>query len=449
MSVIKKYSLSILMLVAGAMYGNAAKIEFIGTQRSVITEQPPASTGLNDIYVLYSIGGVSAQFTASGPGPVKWYRFNSMGGGYAEEVPSEQNGPVSTLSRLDGNMGYIVEEGDSRYYFWVVDYRSYRSFWAELAISPDSDCANTVLTTYGGANDEIRYYSINGAPQTLSRDIELRYNTLTWDADASVYRQTEAVVTYPYIPANVYVPSPLCDTEFVLSWDRFLRTWGEDVSVVSPQYTAIAVSAVTSASQTVRESDNEKKDGGSASLGGSAPCEIEFSATTTDAAIYREWQFATDPDFVNLIDRYNETDVTYTFRDQGTTYVRFMASNAAGTCDWYSETYQVNIGESALDCPNAFSPGSTEGINDEWKVSYKSIITFECHIFNRWGQKMTEFTDPSQGWDGRYKGKLVPAGVYYYVIKATGSDGKEYKLNGDINIINFEDNRRTSSSPQQ
>ena len=34
-------------------------------------------------------------------------------------------------------------------------------------------------------------------------------------------------------------------------------------------------------------------------------------------------------------------------------------------------------------------------------------------------------------------GKLVPAGVYYYVIKATGADGKKYDLSGDINIVDY------------
>ena len=50
---------------------------------------------------------------------------------------------------------------------------------------------------------------------------------------------------------------------------------------------------------------------------------------------------------------------------------------------------------------------------------------------------MATLTDPSQGWDGRYAGKEVPAGVYYYVINAEGADGKQYKLSGDINIIGY------------
>ena len=63
-------------------------------------------------------------------------------------------------------------------------------------------------------------------------------------------------------------------------------------------------------------------------------------------------------------------------------------------------------------------------------------MSFECHIFNRYGREITSFNDPAMGWDGTYKGKLVPAGVYYYVIKAKGADGKQYELSGDINILN-------------
>ena len=144
-----------------------------------------------------------------------------------------------------------------------------------------------------------------------------------------------------------------------------------------------------------------------------------------------------DIEFENISMRFNELETTHTFLDYGTYYVRFMASNDAGTCDYYGATYEISVGESRLECPNAFSPGATEGVNDEWKVSYKSITSFECHIFNRWGIKVAEFSDPSQGWDGRHNGKLVPAGVYYYVIKARGADGRDYDLKGDINIINY------------
>ena len=68
-------------------------------------------------------------------------------------------------------------------------------------------------------------------------------------------------------------------------------------------------------------------------------------------------------------------------------------------------------------------------------MSYRSIVSFECQIFNRWGKRLATLTHPSQGWDGKAGGKVVPSGVYFYAIKARGADGKDYKLSGDINVI--------------
>ena len=39
---------------------------------------------------------------------------------------------------------------------------------------------------------------------------------------------------------------------------------------------------------------------------------------------------------------------------------------------------------------------------------------------------------------------LVKPGVYYYVLEALGSDGKKYKLSGDINIIRYKNRLDTS-----
>ena len=61
-------------------------------------------------------------------------------------------------------------------------------------------------------------------------------------------------------------------------------------------------------------------------------------------------------------------------------------------------------------------------------------------------KKIISFSDPAQGWDGKKGGKLVPSGVYYYVIKAVGSDGKKYNLSGDINIINSKQSVGTGTS---
>ena len=117
--------------------------------------------------------------------------------------------------------------------------------------------------------------------------------------------------------------------------------------------------------------------------------------------------------------------------------MRYMVANASGTCQSYSDTYTITVSESDLKCPNVFSPGTSSEINDVWKVSYKSLVDFHCWIYNRWGNLVYEYTDPGGGWDGYYRGKLVDTGVYYYVITATGSDGRKWNKRGDINILRF------------
>lgn len=441
-----KKSVLVFLGASICLFSNAA-VTFTGNDKTIISERPSTSTGLNDIYIIYDADNVTAHYTATTSATVTWYRFSNLGGAYAEPINGvTRNGKTFSYKLPQGDMGYIIEEGTNRYYFWVVDYATHPVSINSLEISPEQECDVTSLNV-SATGERIAYYTINGQAKELDRGFSLSYYTLQYDEASQNYQQVDAVETYPYIPSTLRVTAPLCNTDFSLSGDRFLKTWGEEVSVTGPYYTATAVDANVSATQTDREIDNEKKEEVSG-LGGSAPVEILFKAVCSDAVVYKEWQMSTDAEFENITLRLNEEETTYTFREQGTTYVRFVASNDAGTCDYYSDTYEVSIGESKLDCPNAFSPGASEGTNDEWKVSYKSIVSFECHIFNRWGIKLAELTHPSQGWDGKHNGKVVPAGVYYYVIKAEGADGKKYELSGDINVINYTYNGSTGTTTE-
>lgn len=431
----------ISLMVCGTLN---ATISFSGATHKVITEKPDVTTGLNNIYVLNSLNGTQMVYTATTSAPVTWYKYSNLGGGYAEEVAGvKQSGKTYTLNLTgSGDMGYIIEEGSNRYYCWVVDYSLHQLYLSSLGFASQQDCDMTELIFTGKA-DRIIYYTINGQAKELNRDIRLSYYTLEYNESTENYDQVVSEKSFSYLNGAMRTIAPLCDTEFTLSGDKYLKEWGIQQSITSELFNTNAVEAKTSATQTARENDNEQKD--ETPLGGSAPCEIEFKAVCTDAAIFQEWQMSTDSEFENITMRINEPITTYTFREYGTTYVRFVASNAAGSCNYYSDTYEVSVGESRLECPNAFSPDASEGVNDEWKVSYKSIISFECHIFNRWGVKVAELTDPSQGWDGKHNGKFVPSGVYYYVIKAEGSDGKKYNLNGDINIIKYKGATGTST----
>lgn len=420
-----KYAIAITLAVISASNLHA-QLTFNGAPDTPVAVTPAASTGLETIYVVRNCNGVTISYPGSN---VKWSRFNSNGAAYAEEL-----GISSSVSLTNDDAGYIAEVDGRAHYFWIVNYANHPL--ALNAINPSAtqqDCSRTDIDI-DGTGDRIVFYTINGRSEELSRQLKLKYHTLTYDSDNANYQQVENSTELAYIRPTVSVDAPLCDTKFTLTGDRFMEAWNVDQTVESPVFTATAVSAETTAEQQRREIDNEQRVD-AAELGGSAPCDINFTATVTDATVFYEWQLSRNAEFDPIDDRYSQTDLSYTFRDQGTTYVRFFAADASGQCEYIGPVYQVMIGESALLCPNAFTPESSPGVNDEWKVSYKSIISFECHIFNRWGTELFSFTDPSIGWDGKYKGKYVPAGTYFYVIKAKGADGRDYKLSGDINII--------------
>ena len=82
-----------------------------------------------------------------------------------------------------------------------------------------------------------------------------------------------------------------------------------------------------------------------------------------------------------------------------------------------------------------------DGMDDEFRVAYKSIVSFKAVVYNRWGREVFRWTDPGKGWDGYIGGKLANPGPYYYIIEAEGSDkdadgkNRQYKLKGDINLL--------------
>lgn len=425
---------TVIITCATTSYG--AGLSFEGTR--VIAVNADASTGLEKIYVLENAAGAKASYPS---GSAQWSSWSSTGAAYAQPVNASASGNSTswTLPAAEG-YGITVEDAGRMYHFWIVNYADHRVDFTGLSTDPeDSDCRSMYLDVAplsGSVNYAINYYTINGAPRQMDRGYTLAYNTLTYNDNTKLYDMTPREVNIDALKGRIRVDKPLCDTRFTLSGDRFAAEWGFMETAESDTYVTDAVEASTYAEKAERDNDNEQSDGTS-ELGGSAPVDITFVAAVTDAARFTEWQLSSSPDFTTYELRFNQTEVEYTFTDYGTWYMRFQASNADGTCDYFSPTYEILIGESRLVCPNAFSPGASEGVNDEWKVSYKSIVSFECHIFNRWGVKVATLTHPSQGWDGRYNGKLVPSGVYYYVIKARGADGHKYDLSGDINIIGY------------
>lgn len=96
-------------------------------------------------------------------------------------------------------------------------------------------------------------------------------------------------------------------------------------------------------------------------------------------------------------------------------------------------TYLVTVTDTATGClaqdsmvftvlpqviiPNGISPNG-DGKNDTWIISL--ITKFpdnEVEVYNRWGELLYYKKNYDNTWDGTYKGKGLPVGTYYYVVK--------------------------------
>ena len=94
---------------------------------------------------------------------------------------------------------------------------------------------------------------------------------------------------------------------------------------------------------------------------------------------------------------------------------------------------KIEIGE--LFVPNIFSPNN-DGKNDVLYVrGAETASEFLFIIFNRWGEKVFESSDPSTGWDGTYKGKSINSAVFTYVVTVKFINVNEHNIRGTVTLI--------------
>lgn len=84
--------------------------------------------------------------------------------------------------------------------------------------------------------------------------------------------------------------------------------------------------------------------------------------------------------------------------------------------------------------PNTFTPNNN-GQNDKFKLYSNVVQTMRLIIFNQWGEKVFETNDIRGEWDGYYKGKPQPIGVYVYAASLVLTDGTNVVKKGSFNLL--------------
>ena len=384
-----------------------------------------------EVYLVYGMDNVTISYTSSSSSSHQWYRYKTKRL-EDEKVASTQNGTTSTIRNVEEGYGYFVEEGAVSRYVWIVDYSKYTLNISNLHVSDNSDpCSGLVLAGTGTIQPIYYYWPNTGTRRELSRQFDVIYNTLEYNSDKKEYTSKQETAV---IEGNLFgksIPAPWCDTEICVKGDYFARHFGKEVTLCIDEYQAAAVDAHIDTLLIEQEAPNMN----TTKSGYCAPATVQFSAiaNTPTAALFN-WKIYRQGEEDNPVVRFTGEEVDYTFNQSGTFIIKLEVSDQSTTCSTEDEV-QIDISESYLMIPNTFSPGTTPGINDEFRVAYKSLVKFKAWIFNRWGLQMYYWTDPAQGWDGKKGGKYVQPGVYFYVIEAEGSDGIKYKEKGDINIL--------------
>lgn len=116
-----------------------------------------------------------------------------------------------------------------------------------------------------------------------------------------------------------------------------------------------------------------------------------------------------------------------------TWYTVFVtAENGCGRFD--SVFVEVLDRCAGLLLPNAFTPDA-DGRNDAFRVQPTGDDQLtELLVFNRWGEQVFQSSNPEIGWDGTYRGKPQPLGVYIYVLR-TVCDGADFQKAGTVTLL--------------
>jgi gliding motility-associated-like protein len=107
-----------------------------------------------------------------------------------------------------------------------------------------------------------------------------------------------------------------------------------------------------------------------------------------------------------------------------------LTVTARGGCQAFDEVFIKVLKQPVV--PNAFSPNK-DGINDTWNIQYlESYPGCTLEVYDRYGQKVFFSEGYRKPWDGSYKGKALPVGVYYYIINP--KNGRKL-MTGSLTIL--------------
>ena len=178
-------------------------------------------------------------------------------------------------------------------------------------------------------------------------------------------------------------------------------------------------------------------------LTGSLGTDNQVSMNWTD---YQGWIVGVNQYFVDIFDDQQNllesvpagsglslTDDAWNRGSQMLFYQVRAVSNDPSPRESLSNLFRVQL-EVLIFLPNAFTPNE-DGLNDSFEAQGQFFQEFSMKIFNRWGEIIFVSDNADVGWDGTFKGKLMPEGTYVYRVDVTDFTGLKTTRTGGVVLL--------------
>lgn len=389
------------------------------------------TTNVIDVDAVIFINGIDAstQLQFQGAGTLRW---------------EDHNGTLlSTTTNVTVNnaTGYRLKvNGQQQAFVWVIDYSLYALQGGDLIEQESADPCQRIELRNETIARQIMYGDSLGAMHTLIREFTLSYDDYVFTGDSAASWQYQRVdSTLIGLPSVIYLPSPYNNTRYVVRGDQFALQMGLTTDSLVIDYYAKAITAHLTATVIERDGLNEVDRSSNTDVSGSAPLVVQFNANSNiPIAAYHKWTIY-NFDNLDVLARYSDTEFRYTFNETGSYIAKLEVAGEGTDCE-YVDSVRIIVRDSYIEVPNVFTPNG-DGVNDEFRIAYRSIKQYSIKVVNRWGVVVYSSNDPTKGWDGNINGKPAAEGTYFYFIEAYGTDRDsknrymKYKKCGDINLL--------------
>ncbi len=123
---------------------------------------------------------------------------------------------------------------------------------------------------------------------------------------------------------------------------------------------------------------------------------------------------------------------THAYADTGIYPITLIVETQFGCLD--TVDYKVKVEPIfTFYVPNSFTPDNN-GINDLFFGTGEGYVSYQMHVYDRWGEHIFESNSDQFHWDGTYKGQQVQQGTYVYYFYLVDWQGHDHEFKGIVTV---------------